>query len=181
MVRTRIIKTKRIVKKEIHSKRTIKKKTKEKQKFKKESVIGSENVEEESDEEDQEARDQCKTDEVRSRHGETEEQTQVEDQVSHRQQGDGSQGTGDDANQEPCEPHSTRSERNTETGRSERVEDRENTSAARLWLRKWTRMAEGGVPRSIEFSSHASHVKSRLNLVWFSYVVRWVHSIGQVW
>ena len=35
--------------------------------------------------------------------------------------------------------------------------------------------------RSIEFSSHASHVKSRLNLVSFTCVVRWVHSIGQIW
>ena len=72
--------------------------------------------------------------EFRSRQGETEEQTQVEDQVEerifHHQQGDGCQGTGDDANQEHRELHSTRSERNTETGRSERVEDRENTSAA---------------------------------------------------
>ena len=57
----------------------------------------------------------------RSRQGETEEQTQVEDQVEertfHHQQGDGSQGTGDDANQEAREPHSTRRQRNTETGR----------------------------------------------------------------
>ena len=28
-----------------------------------------------------------------------------------------------------------------------------------------TRMAEGGVSRSIQFSGHANHVKSRLNLV----------------
>ena len=48
------------------------------------SVIESEKVEEESDEEDQEARDQCQTEEVRSRQGETEEQTQVEDQVGER-------------------------------------------------------------------------------------------------
>ena len=86
------------------------------------------------------------TEEVRSRQGETEEQTQVEDQVEertfHHQQGDGSQGTGDDANQEAREPRSTRRQRSTETGRSERVEDRENTSAARLWMRKCTRMAE---------------------------------------
>ena len=63
---------------------------------------------------------------------ETEEQTQVEDQVVertvHHQHGDGSQGTGDDANQE------ARGQRNTETGRSERVEDRENTSAVRLCM-----------------------------------------------
>ena len=75
------------------------------------SVIRSENVEEESDEEDQEARDQCWSEEVRSRQGETEEQTQVEERTFHHQQGDGSQGTGDDANQEPREPHSIRSER----------------------------------------------------------------------
>ena len=58
------------------------------------SVIESEDVEEESDEEDQDARDQCQTEEVRSRQGETEEQTQVEDQVEertfHHQQGGGS-------------------------------------------------------------------------------------------
>ena len=68
------------------------------------SAIESVNVEEECDEEDQEARDQCKTEEVRSRQGETEVPTQVEGQVEertfHHQQGDGSQGTGDDANQE---------------------------------------------------------------------------------
>ena len=97
------------------------------------SVIESENAEEESDEEDQEARDQ------------TEEQTQVEDQVEertfHHQQGDGSQGTGADAKQEARKLHSRRRQRNTETGRSERVEDRENISAARecesvlAWLR----------------------------------------------
>ena len=73
---------------------------------------------------------------LRSRQGGTEEQTQVEDQVEertfHHQHGDGSQGTGDDANQEAREPHSTRRQRNTETGRSERVKDRENTSAVRL-------------------------------------------------
>ena len=84
-----------------------------------------------SDEEDQEARDQCQTEEARSRQGETEEQTQVEDQVEdrtfHHQHGDGSQGTGDNANQEVREPHSTRRQRSTETGRSKRVEDRENT------------------------------------------------------
>ena len=39
--------------------------------------------------------------------------------------GDGSQETGDDANQDARESHSTRSKRSTETGRSERVEDRE--------------------------------------------------------
>ena len=92
----------------------------------------SQNVEEESDEEDQEARDQCQTEEIRSRQGGTEEQTQVEDRTFHHQHGDGSQGTGDDANQEAREPHSTRRQRNTETGRSERVKDRENTSAVRL-------------------------------------------------
>ena len=71
------------------------------------SVIESENVEKESDEEDQEARDQ------------TEEQTQVEDQVEER-------------TLQARELHSRRRQRNTETGRSERVEDRENISAARL-------------------------------------------------
>ena len=92
---------------------------------------GSVNVEE-----DQEVCDQCQTVEARSRQGETEEQTQVEDQVEEQtfqhQHGDGSQETGDDANQDAREPHSTRSKRSTETGRSERVEDRENTSAVRL-------------------------------------------------
>ena len=66
---------------------------------------------------------------------ETEVQTQVEDQVVertfHHQHGDGSQGTGDDANQEARVPHSAKRQRNTETGRSERVEYCENTSAAR--------------------------------------------------
>ena len=83
------------------------------------SVIESEDVEEESDEEDQEARDQCQTEEVRSRQGETEEQTQVEDQVEertfHHQHDDGSQGTGDDANQKAREPHNTGRQRSTET------------------------------------------------------------------
>ena len=68
--------------------------------------------------------------------GGTEEQTQVEDQVEerifHHHRADGSQGTGDDANQEAREPHSPRRQRNTETGRSERVKDRENTSAVRF-------------------------------------------------
>ena len=82
-------------------------------------------------EEDQEVCDQCQTEEARSRQAETEEQIQVEDQVEewifqHRH-GDGSQETGDDANQEAREPHSTRRRRGTETGRCERVEDRENT------------------------------------------------------
>ena len=94
----------------------------------KRECIESVNVEEESDVEDQEARDHCQTEEARSRQGETEERTQVEDQVEdrtfHHQHGDGSQGTGDS---EPC---STR--RQSETGRSKRVEDRVNTSAVRL-------------------------------------------------
>ena len=100
------------------------------------SVIESVNVEEESDEEDREARDQCQTEEARLRQGETVEQTQVEDQdedrTFHHQHGDGSQGTGDDANQEAREPRSTGRQRSTESGRSERVEYRENTSAVRL-------------------------------------------------
>ena len=100
------------------------------------SVIESEDVEEESDEKDQEAHDQCQKEEVRSRQGRTEEQTQVEDQVEerifHHHRADGSQGTGDDANQEAREPHSPRRQRNTETGRSEPVIDRENTTAVRL-------------------------------------------------
>ena len=62
--------------------------------------------------EDQEVCDQCQTEEDRSRQRETEEQTQVEDQVEElifqHQQGDGSQETGDDANQDARESHSTR-------------------------------------------------------------------------
>ena len=93
------------------------------------SVIESVNVEEECDEEDQEASDQCQTEEARSRQRETEEQTQVEDQVEdrtfHHQHGDGSQGTGDNANQDVRELHSARRQRSTESGRSERDEDQE--------------------------------------------------------
>ena len=97
------------------------------------------NVVEESDEEDQEACDQCQTEEVRSRQGETEEQTQVEERTFHHQHGDGSQGAGDAANQEVREHHSTMRQRSTETGRSERVEDRENTSVECEGVLAWLR------------------------------------------
>ena len=83
------------------------------------SVIEIEDVEEESAEEDQEARDQCETVKGRSMQGETEEQTQVEDQVEertfHHQHDDGCQGTGDVANQEAREPHSTGRQTSTKT------------------------------------------------------------------
>ena len=57
---------------------------------------------------------------------------ELENEIFHHHRVDGSQETGDDANQEAREPHSPKRQRNTETGRSERVKDRENTSAVRL-------------------------------------------------
>ena len=64
----------------------------------------------------------AKRNEARSRQGETEEMTQIEDQVEdrtfHHQHHNINQGTGDDANKEAREPHSTRRQRSTQTGRS---------------------------------------------------------------
>ena len=124
------------------------------------------NVVEESDEEDREARDQCQTEEVRSRQGETEEQTQVEDQVEERtfyhQHGDGSQGARDDANQEVREPQYKEAERSTETGRSERVEDRENTSVECEGVLAWPRERRQG-----QLSFPAMQVTSSHVSIWF--------------
>ena len=65
----------------------------------------------------------------------------VEERTFHHQQSDGSQGTGDNANQEARELLST-----TETGRSERAEDRERTPQQYDCAGEMcTRMAEGGV------------------------------------
>ena len=109
----------------------------------------------------------------RSSQGETEEQTQVEDQVEertfHHQQGDGSQGTGDDANQEARDPHRTRRQRNTETGRRERAKDREHTTAARLSMRKCIRMAEGACQDQLSFP--AMQVTSSHVSIWFDFPV----------
>ena len=104
--------------------------------------------------------------------GGTEEQTQVEDRVKerifHHHRVDGSQRTADDANQEARVPYSPKRQRNTETGRSERVKDRENTSAVRLWMRTCTRMAEGAC--QVQLSVPAMQVTSSHVSIWFDFL-----------